>query len=269
MVFFVSDHTGITVETMGHSLLSQFAGVEFDCHTIPFVNDPGKAHSVAQSIQYAFAKEDLAPIVFSSLTDPALREIVRESGAVVFDFFDSFIADLEKTLQSPVTRGRGKVHGMLDNPRYFRRIESVNFALGHDDGLNTSGYSQADIIAVGVSRTGKTPVCLYLALQYSVNAANYPFTDRELDSLKLPERLRAHRERLFGLTIEPAHLSRIRQERRPNSRYATLKQCQKELSAIEELFFRENIPFTNTSNASVEEISTTIMQRTELDRHKI
>lgn len=258
-IFFISDHTAITVETLGYSLLTQFSRLNFEFHAIPFMNSQPKAESTKAEINSDFAERGLHPVVFSSVTNVELRAIIKQSNAVVFDLFEMFLPPLEKAFEHSSIHALGKSHGMSDSVKYGSRIEALNFALNSDDGVNDKNYSRADLILVGVSRTGKTPTCLYLALQFGIFASNYPMTDGDLETFELPKLLRPYRDKLYGLTIDPGQLQRIRQERKPDSVYASLKQCQKEVRTVVELFNQEKIAYLDVTNFSVEEISTTIM----------
>jgi len=138
--------------------------------------------------------------------------------------------------------------------------------LDNDDGARTQQYKEADIILVGVSRCGKTPTCLYMALQYGIRAANYPLTEEDMGGEDLPEILKQHREKLYGLTIDPFQLAAIRNERRPNSRYSSLDQCDLETRTAERYFRQNSMQSINTTNFSIEEISTRIMADANLNR---
>ncbi|MDR6094640.1 pyruvate, water dikinase regulatory protein [Stenotrophomonas sp. SORGH_AS_0321] len=218
-VFYVSDGTGITAETIGHSLLTQFSGFSFITDRMSFIDDPEKAAEACARIQAAGERYQVRPIVVNSCVDQSLSVILASSGALMLDVFAPFIETLETELSSPRLSRVGQAHGMVDFETYHRRINAMNFALSHDDGIAVN-YDDADVILVAVSRAGKTPTCIYLALHYGVSAANYPLTDEDLETEQLPPRLRNYRRKLFGLTIDPERLQQIRQERRPNSRYA-------------------------------------------------
>ena len=265
-VFYVSDRTGITVETLGHTLLTQFEGTSFEILTLPYVDTPEKARAAAARIEDAGRRRGVRPIVFSTLVDPAVRRIVLGCDALGIDFFEAFIGPLERELQTRSTEAVGRTHGLSDPDRYGVRMDAVNFALGTDDGIAVQEYAQADVIVTGVSRSGKTPTCLYLALQFGIRAANYPVTEEELDVLRLPAALVPHRARLFGLTIDPQRLHQIRSARRPDSRYASLRQCQYEVGQVEALYRKEGIPHVNTTRQSVEEIATHIVHEAGLLR---
>ena len=265
-VFFVSDRTGITVEMLGHTLLTQFPDGEFERISCPFVDTADKLAAVVEQINRAAEHGAGRPLVFSSLVDPRLRAQLGRSAGALFDLFDTFIGPIEAELGMHPSHGVGLAHGMGVYNAYKQRIDAVNFALLNDDGAMTRHYGEADILLIGVSRSGKTPTCLYLALHYGIRAANYPLTDEDLRSDRLPAVLAPHRARLFGLTIDPVRLQQIRTERRPGSPYAEAAVCRAEVQAAEALFRREHIAFLDTSVVSIEEIATTILQQANLKR---
>ena len=257
-VFYVSDGTGITAETIGHSLLTQFTGCTFRTDRIPFVDSLEKAHEAADRIRAAGEALGTRPIVVNSCVDPALIAAITESGALMLDVFAPFIDPLERELGQQRQSRVGQAHGMVNFETYHRRINAMNFALTHDDGVATN-YDEADVILVAVSRAGKTPTCIYLALHHGVKAANYPLTEEDLEQDRLPPRLRPHRAKLFGLTIDPVRLAQIRQERRANSRYAQLETCKREVAAAETMLRAERIPTLSTTHTSIEEIASKVM----------
>lgn len=265
-IFYVSDGTGITAETIGHSVLTQFDGIEFDTFRIPFVDDDGKARAASLRIKTSYAQTGVRPIVINTVVDPALSEVLADSGALMVDVFAPFIGPLEAELGTPRSRHVNKAHGLVNFAEYEVRINATNYALSHDDGVSTN-YADAEVILVGVSRSGKTPTCLYMALHYGVRAANYPLTDEDLDKLELPTRLRPYRDRLFGLTIDPQRLAQVRENRRPGSRYATIDQCRWELAQADKLFKRENLPLQNTTHTSIEEIASKILSTLGIEKH--
>lgn len=263
-VFFLSDGTGITVEAIAHSLLSQFEGIEFNRHTIPFINSAQMAREVVARINTQCEFDGQRALIFSTLVDEEVRNIIRASDGFLLDVFDAFISPLEKELGARSRHVVGRTHGVSHFSDYKSRIDAINYAFSNDDGAAVNKYDQADIIIIGVSRSGKTPACLYLAMNYGLKAANYPITEEDLGDIQLPAPIRDHADKLFGLTIDPYRLQQIRSERRPNSRYATLTQCAEEVNAVKQLFQSHNIPFIDTSNASVEEIATAIIHKTGL-----
>jgi len=219
-VFFLSDQTGVTAETLGHSLLTQFDGQKFHQVTLPFIDSEDKAREAVRKINAVSDREPIQPIIFSTLVQDDLRSIVSEGKGLHLDIFDVFLQPLEAEFRQKATHKAGRAHGMSDIDSYMKRIEATNFALANDDGGMTRNYERADVILLGVSRSGKTPTCLYLALQYGVYAANYPLTDEEIDTGKLPDILLECREKLFGLSITPARLRQIRKERRALGKYS-------------------------------------------------
>lgn len=264
-VFYVSDGTGITAETIGQSLLTQFTDLAFQKDRLPFVDSEEKARAAAAHIRAAGECAGVRPIVINTVVDTALAALLAESGALILDAFEPFIAPLEKELGCKRQPRVGRAHGIVDFDAYHQRINAMNYALTHDDGMRVD-YSDADLILVGVSRAGKTPTCVYLALHHGVRAANYPLTDEDLESDRLPPRLRPYRDKLFGLTIDADRLQQIRQERRPNSRYAQLDTVKRELAAADALFRAERIPVLSTTHASIEEISSRVLEALGINR---
>lgn len=247
-VFCVSDHTGVTVEAVAKSVLAQFARLECSLITLPFIDTPGKAQAAAARIASA-----PAALVFSTLTDPALRAPFHHAGLKLFDVFELIAPAVEVSLGHAATPSGGRTHGMA--PDYEARMDAVNFSLNLDDGLNPERLGQADLILIGVSRVGKTPTALYLALQYGLRVANYPLTPEDLAQSSLPQSLLTQLSRLRGLTLSAERLAAIRQVRYPDSRYASLAQCREELAAAERFYTQHAIPVIDTTRMSVEEIA--------------
>ncbi len=266
LVFYISDGTGITAETIGHSLLTQFEGLHFATQRFSFIDTLDKAREVVRQVIAAGEARGVRPIIISSVVDESVTGTLEESGALVLDVFGPFIGRLEAELGQQRERHVGHAHGMVDFAAYEQRINATNYALTHDDGGNVN-YNEADLILVGVSRSGKTPTCLYLALHYGVRAANYPLTEDDLEGKELPKRLRAHRSKLYGLTIDPVRLRQIRQERKPDSRYATIEQCRLEVAEAETLFRAERIPMLSTTHTSIEEIASKVLTALGIQRH--
>lgn len=265
-VFYLSDRTGITAETLGHSLLTQFDGIEWETVNVPFLDDRGKANEIAAQIDRTAERDGLRPLVFSTLQQPEILEVIKQANCRVYDFFETFTRPVEEELHRPSARKAGRSHGLQHRLSYFKRIDAINYVLAHDDGVNPKHFSQADLILIGVSRSGKTPTCLYLGLQYGIAAANYPLTPDDMTALQLPSVLENVRSKLFGLTLTPEQLHFIRQQRRPNSEYASLVQCQREIRWQESLFRQYNIAYLDTTRISIEEISAIILNRCGLKR---
>lgn len=266
-VFFISDGTGITAETLGHSLLTQFEGIRFRQVRIPFVSTLAQARDCLMQIQDAARRDGARPIVIATLMDPNIGKLLREAEALFLDFFETFIVPLEDELGSKSSHTIGRSHGQASSQDYLNRIEAVNFTLAHDDGASDRNLDKAEVILVGVSRSGKTPTSLYLALQFGIRAANYPLIPEDFERKKLPEVLYRHRDRLYGLTIAPERLHQIRSERRPGSKYASHANCRYEIEEAQMLMQREGVRWMDSTTKSIEEIATTIMQAVNLDRH--
>ena len=253
---------------LGNSLLSQFEEVPFRRITIPFVDSPEKIAEAVRQVNATAAAEGRPPIVVSSIVDEAMSEIVRrDAQALTLDLFQTFIQPLEAELGAKSSHAAGRSHGTANSHEYFARMDAINFAQSHDDGATTRELGRAQVILVGVSRCGKTPTTLYLALQFGIRAANFPLTPDDFADRKLPKSVLPFRERLFGLTILPERLREIREERRPGSKYASLDNCRYEVREAEHLMERERIAMLDTTSKSIEEIATTILHRAKLERH--
>ncbi len=267
-VFFLSDRTGITAEMLGGSLLTQFEDFAFHRVTIPFVDTPERVDEAIAQVNETAAREGRRPIVISSIVDEAMSARIRgEADALMLDFFQVFIQPLEAELGARSSHAAGRSHGIADSHTYFARMEAINFTQAHDDGASTRDLAKAQVILVGVSRCGKTPTSLYLALQFGIRAANFPLTPDDFVDRRLPASVQPFRDKLFGLTIQPERLREIREERRPSSRYASLDNCRYEVREAEAMMARERIPMLDTTTKSIEEISTTILHQAKLQRH--
>ncbi len=264
-VFYISDGTAITAEVFGHAVLSQFP-VEFEALTIPFVETIKKAEAVKKQINDSFITTGERPLVFHSIVKSEIRDIIYSSECIDYDFLNTFVAPLEEQLGMKAVPVTHRTHGK-GNHSYEARIDAINYAMENDDGQTLKYIDKADIVLLGVSRCGKTPSSLYLSMQFGIKAANYPFIEDDMDNLKLPEVLKKHKSKLFGLTIDPVRLHEIRQSRLENSRYSSLRQCRIEVKEVEMMYKREKIPYVNTTNHSVEEIATKILEKTGLERH--
>ena len=265
-VFFISDGTGISAETLGHSLLTQFEDVKFNHILIPFVDSVEKAQECVPRIARAREIDGIRPIVFTTLVNHEIGLALRGADALYLDFFQTFIVPLESEIGTTSTHKVGRSHSAIDSGDYNHRIDAINFALAHDDGLSSKELDVADVILVGVSRSGKTPTSLYLALQFGVKAANYPLIPEDFERRTLPKALPSYRQKLFGLTIDPLRLQQIRSERRPNSTYASAANCRYEVQEAETLMRREGLRVLNSTTKSIEEIATQIMQGMKLER---
>ncbi|HRK57053.1 MAG TPA: pyruvate, water dikinase regulatory protein [Burkholderiaceae bacterium] len=265
-VFFVSDGTGITAETLGHSVMTQFEPLDYKQVRLPFVDSVAKAQEAVRRIDQARVLDGHRPIVFSTLIDSQVNAQIKRAKALILDLFESFVEPLEQELGLQSTHTIGRSHSSADTENYKARIEAINFALAHDDGQSDHGLASADVILVGVSRSGKTPTSLYLAMQYGIKAANYPLIPEDFERNALPGTLPQYKHKLFGLSISPQRLSEVRQERRPGSRYADLENCRSEVALAEALMRREGIRWLSSTTKSIEEIAATIMHEVKLER---
>ncbi|CWP78565.1 TPA: pyruvate, water dikinase regulatory protein [Neisseria meningitidis] len=265
-VFYISDRTGLTAENIGEALLNQFGNVAFKRHMHPFVDTPDKAREVVEKVNRSRQENGQRPIAFVSVVNDEIREIIKQADAFHINFFETFLGLLEKELNTEAVAATQGHHSIGNTQRYDARMEAVNFSLNHDDGVSDKNLQEADVILMGVSRSGKTPTCLYLALQYGIRAANYPLIPDDLESTDLPRMVKPYRDKLFGLTIQPERLQAIRQERRPNSAYARIDTCRSEVADAQNMFRRHGIPFANTTDKSVEELAVHILQACKLKR---
>lgn len=265
-VFIISDGTGLTAESLAHSLMTQFENIDFEKQTIPYLDSMEKAQDFIGQIEACYAETKIKPLIFMTMVNPDISAYIQSANARVFDLFNTFLGPLEHELEIKSSYTVGKTHGVANIEAYNHRIEAVNYTLAHDDGLKVREYDKADIILIGVSRCGKTPSCLYMALQFGTLAANYPFTDDDLNDFHLPESLRPFKKKLFGLSIDSKRLQSIRNERRPDSQYASAEQCRQEVANVEAMYRYEKIPFLNSTYYSIEEIATKIMTAAGIER---
>ncbi len=264
--FFISDGTAITAETLGRAILSQFASVPFETRVLPYVDSLERAEDAVEQINTAYQRDGLLPLVFDTIVSPDIREKINSAHSCNLDMYEGLIGRVAEETGVEPDGHSGHAHDDVDSETYKERIDAVHFALDNDDGARTRHYHAADIILIGVSRSGKTPTSLYLALQFGIRAANYPLTEEDLNDNKLPKALREHKHKLFGLLIDTDRLVKIRQERRAGSRYASYQQCQQEQRAIQGIYISQGIPSLDVSEMSVEEIATRILQITGLKR---
>jgi regulator of PEP synthase PpsR (kinase-PPPase family) len=264
-VFFVSDGTGITAETMGNSILAQFA-IKPRHVRRPFIDSVDKAHQVVREINAAGVREGKTPIVFTTIANDDVLDIIKGCQAKVFDVIKTFVEPLEEEFNMKSNHRVGRFSDASQDADYNHRIDAINFALEHDDGQSSRNLETADVVLVGVSRCGKTPTSLYLAMQHGIKAANVPLIPEDFDRGFLPTMLKPYKKKCFGLTIDPERLCQIRNERRPGSKYAALQNCRIEVSAAESMMRREGIAWLSSTHKSIEEIATTILRDLRPDR---
>ena len=265
-VFFVSDGTGITAETFGKAILAQFE-VRTRSVRLPFVDTVDKAHQAVRQINHASVQDGQTPIVFSTLVNMEVLKVIQDNcQGMLLDMFGTFVHPLEQELQLTSNHRIGRFSDASKSQEYQARIEAINFSLAQDDGQSNRDLEQSDVILVGVSRSGKTPTSLYLAMQYGMKASNYPLIPEDFERRQLPVTLVPHKRKIFGLSIQPERLSEIRNERRPDSKYASLENCRMEVHEAESMMRRAGIRWLSTTTKSIEEIATTILQELQPDR---
>lgn len=258
-VYFVSECTGITAEVYGHSLLSQFAEVDFHTRYLPYVNTRDKAQALVREIAHLAEAEGNRPIIFATMGDEAINAILKTAEAHYYELFDRFLPDLTRDTRLTLKRQSGMSHAMRSD-RYDARLDAINYALANDDGMKLNALDQADAVVVGVSRSGKTPTCLYLALHFNLRAANYPLTEEDFERDRLPDEVLQHTGRIVALTIDPQRLAAIRERRRPGSSYAELGRCRREVQQAEALFRRYQFPVLDSTSRSIEELAAQIVK---------
>jgi hypothetical protein len=266
-VFFVSDGTGITAETFGNSILAQFTGRPRHVRR-PFIDTVDKAFTVRDEINHTAGLEGKRPIVFITLVDEAIRDVLTgaQCKGLVLDLFRTFVEPIEAELGVKSNHRIGRFSDAAKSEEYHGRIDAINFSLAHDDGQSARNLDEADVILVGVSRSGKTPTSLYLAMQHGIKAANYPLIPEDFERGRLPSALAPHKAKCFGLSIDPERLAQIRHERRPASKYASIENCRYEVREAESMMRRAGIAWLSSTHKSIEEIATTILRDLRPDR---
>ncbi|MEA3275119.1 MAG: pyruvate, water dikinase regulatory protein [Pseudomonadota bacterium] len=257
-VFFVSESTGITAETLGNSLLSQFEDVDFERVYTPYVNTAETARELVRLFDGIYAQDGQPPIVLGTMLNEEVRAVLQQGACIYVELYETFVGPLSEILGVAPSRKTGQSHAISRESSYARRIDAINFAVANDDGVRPENFGRADLILTGVSRSGKTPTCLYLATHFGLYAANYPLTEEDFERDDLPEPLRLNSQKLFGLTIDAERLHQIRVERRPGGSYASLDRCRSELRQAQRMFTRLGIPVLDTTSHSIEEISSRI-----------
>ncbi|AGF46887.1 PEP synthetase regulatory protein [Candidatus Kinetoplastibacterium desouzaii TCC079E] len=265
-VYLVSDGTGITVETFSNAVLSQFDKAYFQQIHLPFIDSIEKAQKSVIIINKNALETGYPPIIFSTLVNQEIMTLLKNSNCIFLDLFGTFVNHIEKAIGQKSNNSIGRSHMVSDSEKYRNRIDAINFCLAHDDGQFVNQLDKADVILIGISRCGKTPTSLYLAMQYAIKAANFPLTPDDFERNMLPSTIVPYKDKLFGLSIHPERLSEVRNERRPNSKYATIEQCRYEVMASEKMMRREGISWLSTTTKSIEEISTTVLQEIGLSR---
>ena len=267
-VFFVSESTGITAETLGHSLLSQFPHIDFTYHQRPFVNTEKKAHKLVDEINRISQEQHYKPLVFATMPEPEINQILEQADCHYYEVFESILDKIGHDLHTEPTRESGLSHGLINEKTYDARIDALNFTLKHDDAMVLKTLGEADVIIVGVSRSGKTPTSLYLALKFGIKAANYPITEDDFEKNELPQVLLDNRDKLFATTIKAKRLHQIREKRHPNSQYSSLENCKNELKKAQQLYDKYDLKPMDVTTQSIEELAAQIVRKLNLKINK-
>ncbi len=267
-VFFVSESTGITAETLGHSLLSQFPHIDFTYHQRPFVNSEKKARKLVKEIDQESKDKHYKPLVFATMPEHNINQILEQADCHYYEVFESILDQIGHDLHTEPTRESGLSHGLINEKSYDARIDALNFTLKHDDAMVLKTLGEADVIIVGVSRSGKTPTSLYLALKFGIKAANYPITADDFDKNELPQVLLDNRNKLFATTIKAKRLHQIREKRRPNSQYSSLDTCKAEIKKAQKLYEKYSLIPMDVTTQSIEELAAQIVRKLNLKINK-
>jgi len=264
-IYFVSESTGITAETLGHSLLSQFPGIKFQRHYRPFINTKEKAEELIQEFEKSREATGHLPLVFATMPEQEINSLLMQSPCHYYELYNAFLEKLGVDLHTPPAHEFGRSHGVTNGNSYDSRIDTINFALAHDDAMSMKNLKNADVILVGVSRSGKTPTSLYLALHFGMRVANYPLTEDDFERNDFPEEIIANKDKLIALTIDPKRLHEVREKRRPGSQYASLAVCRSEINKALELFQRYGLKTMDTTSSSIEELASRIIRESGLN----
>ncbi len=256
-VYYISDSTGILATNLGQALLCQFPEINFHEEHLPFIRTVEEAR---QALAYILESSGgRRPIVFSTIMDREIMAVFDVPEVEFFDAYELFLSRLEECLEARALRVPG-FSRQADNVTMARRVEAIHFTLDHDDGVRPSEYDQAQVILLGVSRTGKTPASVYLATQLGLKVANFPLTGDTLARGQLPEGVLGNLRRAVGLTTRPEVLQQVRRKRYPDSRYASLTTCIDEIEQAKRVFARYRLPVVDTAGKSIEEIATQVLQ---------
>lgn len=267
-VYFVSESTGITAETLGKSLLSQFPHIEFTYHQRSFINSQSKAQSLVDEINQESSLHSYRPLVFATMPEASLNKVINEADCHYYEIFESFLDQIGHDLHTEPTRESGLSHGLVNEKNYDARIDALNFTLKHDDAMVLKTLGDSDVIIIGVSRSGKTPTSLYLALKFGIKAANYPITDDDFDRNELPQVLLDNRDKLFSTSIKAKRLHQIREKRRPNSQYSSLETCKSEIKKAQILYDKYDMTPMDVTTRSIEELAAQIVRKLRLNPAK-
>lgn len=262
-IYYISDSTAILVKNLGHSLICQFPEINFIEEKFPFVNSVKEAQKVLAHILKRSGGRQ--PIVFSTIMNEDVRNVFNNSEIEFIDAYGHFLTRLEDCLEATALRVAG-YYRTTTEVDLAKRAENINFSLEHDDGTGLDGYPAADVILLGISRTGKTPISVYLATQMGLKAANFPLIDKYLTEYRLPDQIVRSKHKAVGLTTTPELLSSIRERRLPGSNYARLSTCLEEMDQADKIYKKYKIPTISSAGKSIEEIATQVSQELKLSK---
>jgi len=262
-VYYISGSTALLAEDMGQALLCQFQEISFHEEKIPFIKTKEDAEKALEHIREQSGGR--RPLIFCTIMDQQIRRILDSPEVEFFDVFGSILDRLETCLETKALRVPGYSR-TIDDMTLAKRVEAIHFSIEHDDGTRTREYDEAEVILVGVSRSGKTPVSVYLATHMGIKSANFPLTAEHLDSYELPHEIIRNRKKVVGLTTSPQLLHKIREQRYSGSNYAKVSTCASELSQAKQIYMKYNIPVVETDGKSIEETSVQVTQLVDIPK---
>lgn len=258
MIYAVSDSMGETAELVAKAVVRQFDNVDFEIRRIPYVNDK---ESIDKFMEKAAAENSF--IVFTVVVEE-LRNYISEQadryGISAVDVMTPLLLPLIKQLGLAPKREPGLLRKL--DEKYFKKVEAIEFAVKYDDGKDTRGILLADVVLIGVSRTSKTPLSMYLANK-NVKVANIPL----VPEVSPPEELfQISPCKIMGLTLDYGNLNKIRKERlktmglRDTASYASRERILEELEYSHQLMEKLKCKVIDTTNKAVEETASIILE---------
>lgn len=265
-VYYLSGSTGILAKDMGKALLCQFPEIHFKEELIPFIHTEVEAQKAIEKIRAQSTGE--TPLVLSTLLSKELNAVFNSPDIEFLNIFDQFLVQFENFLQKKALWASGASRYPNDRTM-IRRVEAIHYCIDHDDGNSTKDYDKAEIILIGVSRSCKTPVSVFLATQMGIKTANYPLIRDGTDSFKLPPYLVRNKKKIVALSTSPQLLHQYREHRYADSKYAKLSTCRDELNKANMLYMDHRIPIVMSDGKSIEETATQVTQQLNLKNNAI
>jgi [pyruvate, water dikinase]-phosphate phosphotransferase / [pyruvate, water dikinase] kinase len=265
-VYYLSGSTGILAKDLGKALLCQFPDVPFREELIPFIQTEKEAEKAIERIRSRSTGQ--VPMVISTLLGRKLNGILNHPDVEFLNIFDQFLRKIEDILEEKAVWKAGASRHPSERTM-IKRVEAIHYCIDHDDGSGTKDYDEAEVILLGVSRSGKTPVSVYLATQMGIKTANYPLVLDDSPSFRLPPYITRNKKRLIGLSITPQLLHQYREQRYANSSYASLSTCRSEINEVNTLYLNHDIPIVTSDGKSIEEIAIHVTQLLNLKKKAI